>query len=322
MKAIRVHAPGGPEVMVYEDVPDPVAGPGKAVVRLEAVGVNFAEVYARRGAIPQGQYPIGIGQEAAGTVVSVAPDVTLVRPGDRVAFTGVPGAYAEIVAAPAVRLVRLPDAVATKMGAAAILQGMTAHYLACSTYPLKPGDTCLVHAAAGGVGLLLCQIARSRGARVIGTVSTPAKARAAREAGADDVILYEEVDFEEEVKRLTGGRGVDVVYDGVGRATFLKGLNCLRPRGLMASFGQASGGVEPLNIGLLFQRSLFVTQASLRDHTATRQDLEERAGDIFSWITEGKLKVTVHGEYPLREAPRAHAALENRETIGKLLLIP
>ncbi len=322
MKAIRVHAPGGPEVMVYEDVPEPVAGPGEAVVRLEAVGVNFAEVYARRGVIPQARYPIGIGQEAAGTVVSVAPNVTAVRPGDRVAFTGVPGAYAEMVAAPAARLVSLPDAVATKMGAAAILQGMTAHYLACSTYPLKPSDTCLVHAAAGGVGLLLCQIARSRGARVIGTVSTPAKARAAREAGADDVILYEEVDFEEEVKRLTGGRGVDVVYDGVGRATFLKGLNCLRPRGLMASFGQASGGVEPLNIGLLFQRSLFVTEASLRDHTATRQDLEERAGDIFSWIGEGKLKVTVHGEYPLWEAPRAHAALENRETIGKLLLIP
>jgi len=322
MKAVRVHKAGGPEGLVYENVPDPNAGAGQAVVKVEAIGLNFAEVNQRRNANPAA-LPMPIGGEAAGTVVEVGAGVTTFKVGDRVAFNGVPGAYAELAAAPAARLVRIPDNVTTKQAAAALLQGMTAHYLACSTYPLEAHDTCLVHAAAGGVGLLLCQIAKQRGARVIGTVSTEAKAKAAREAGASETILYTQIDFAEEVKRLTDGRGVDVVYDSVGQTTFAKGLDCLRPRGTMVVYGQASGPVAPVDTGLLSTKGcLYLTRVNLGTYTATRQELEERSGDIFNWVGSGQLKVHIHGEYPLAEAGKAQAALEHRETIGKVLLVP
>lgn len=322
MKAVRVHRPGGPEGMVYEDVPDPKAGPGQAVVKIEAIGLNFAEVNRRRNADPAA-LPMPLGGEAAGTIVEIGPNVTMFKVGDRVAFNGVPGAYAELVAAPEARLVRIPDNVTSKQAAAVLLQGMTAHYLACSTYPLAAHDTCLVHAAAGGVGLLLCQIARQRGARVIGTVSTAAKARAARQAGAHEVILYTEVDFAEEAKRLTDGRGVDVVYDSVGKTTFARGLDCLRPRGTMVVYGQASGPIPPVDTSLLSTKGcLYLTRVNLGTYTATRQELEARAGDIFRWVSNGQLKIHIHAEYPLAEAARAQAALEQRETIGKVLLVP
>ena len=322
MKAVRVHKPGGPEGLVYEDVPDPRAGAGQTVVKVEAVGLNFAEVNRRRHADPA-SLPMPIGGEAAGTVVEVGAGVTAFKLGDRVAFNGASGAYAELVAAPAARLVRIPDNVTTKQAAAVLLQGMTAHYLACSTYPLGTRDTCLVHAAAGGVGLLLCQIAQQRGARVIGTVSTEAKAKAAREAGARDVILYTQSDFAADVQRLTDGRGVDVVYDSVGQTTFAKGLDCLRPRGMMVVYGQASGPITPVDTGLLSTKGcLYLTRVNLGTYTATRQELEERSGEIFDWVGSGRLKVHIYGEYPLAEAAKAQAALEHRETIGKVLLVP
>jgi NADPH2:quinone reductase len=308
--------------LVYEDVPDPKAGAGQAVVKVEAIGLNFAEVNQRRNANPA-SVPMPIGGEAAGTVVEVGSGVTQFKVGDRVAFNGVPGAYAEMVAAPAARLVRIPDNVSTKQAAATLLQGMTAHYLACSTYPLEAQETCVVHAAAGGVGLLLCQIAKQRGARVLGTVSTEEKAKAAREAGASEAILYTQVDFAEEVKRLTDGRGADVVYDSVGKTTFAKGLDCLRPRGMMVVYGQASGPVEPVDTGLLSTKGcLYLTRVNLGTYTATRQELEERSGDVFRWVGNGQLKVHIHGEYPLAGAAKAQAALEHRETIGKVLLVP
>ena len=322
MKAVRVHKPGGPEGLVYEDVPDPQAGAGQAVVKVEAIGLNFAEVNRRRHADPA-SLPMPIGGEAAGTVVEVGAGVTEFKVGDRVAFNGVPGAYAELVAAPAARLVRVPANVTTKQAAATLLQGMTAHYLACSTYPLGAHDTCLVHAAAGGVGLLLCQIAKQRGARVIGTVSTEEKAKAAREAGASEVILYTQVDFAEEVRRLTDGHGVDVIYDSVGQTTFTKGLDCLRPLGMMVVYGQASGPIAPVDTGLLSTKGcLYLTRVNLGTYTATRQELEARSGDIFRWVGSGQLKVHIHGEYPLAEAAEAQAALEHRATIGKVLLVP
>ena len=322
MKAVRVHKPGGPEGLVYEDVPDPQAGVGQAVVKVEAIGLNFAEVNRRRDADPAA-LPMPIGGEAAGIVAEIGPGVTGFKVGDRVAFNGVPGAYAELVAAPAARLVHIPEQVSTKQAAAVLLQGMTAHYLACSTYPLGAHDTCLVHAAAGGVGLLLCQIAAQRGARVIGTVSTEVKAKAAREAGASEVILYTRSDFAEETKRLTDGRGVDVVYDSVGRTTFAKGLDCLRARGTMVVYGQASGPVEPVDTGLLSTKGcLYLTRVNLGTYTATRQELEERSGDIFRWVGSGQLQVHIFAEYPLAEAAKAQTALEHRETIGKVLLIP
>jgi len=322
MKAVRVHKPGGPEGLVYEDVPDPKAGAGQAVVKVEAIGLNFAEVNRRRNA-NAASLPMPIGGEAAGTIVEVGSGVTEVKVGERVAFNGVPGAYAELVAAPAARLVRVPDHVTTKQAAAALLQGMTAHYLACSTYPLGASHTCLVHAAAGGVGLLLCQIAAQRGARVIGTVSTEEKAKAAREAGASEAILYTQIDFAAEVKRFTDGRGVDVIYDSVGETTFTKGLDCLRPRGMMVVYGQASGPIPPVNTDLLSAKGcLYLTRVNLGTYTATRQELDERSGDIFRWVGNGQLKVHVFAEYPLAEAAKAQAALEHRETIGKVLLVP
>lgn len=322
MKAVRVHKAGGPEGMVYEDVPDPQAGAGQVVVKIEAIGLNFAEVNRRRYAEPA-SLPMPLGGEAAGTVAAVGADVSAFKIGDRVAFNGVPGAYAELVAAPAARLVRVPDNVTTKQAAAVLLQGMTAHYLAYSTYPLDTKDTCLVHAAAGGVGLLLCQIAKQRGARVIGTVSTEHKAQAARQAGASEAILYTQSDFAAEVKRLTESRGVDVVYDSVGQTTFAKSLDCLRPRGMMVVYGQASGPVAPVDTATLSDKGcIYLTRVNLGTYTATRQELEERSGDIFGWVASGQLHVHICGEYPLAEAAKAQAALEHRETIGKVLLIP
>ena len=323
MKAIRIHSLGGSEVLRYEDVPDPVPGPGQALVRVEAAGVNFIDVYFRTGLYKGPVPPFVPGQEAAGTVVALGPDVSEVAVGDRVAYTGPQGAYAELAAVPAARLVKLPESLSAKQGAAAMLQGMTAHYLACSTYPLKPGDACLVHAAAGGVGQLLCQIAKLRGARVLGTTSSEEKARLAREAGADEVILYTEQDFAAEVKRLTGGRGVQVVYDGVGKATFDKSLDSLAPRGMMVLFGAASGPVPPLDPTVLNTKgSLYLTRPSLFAYIASREELMQRAGDVLGWIAAGKLRLSIGLELPLAEAAEAHRALEGRRTTGKVLLIP
>jgi NADPH2:quinone reductase len=322
MKAVRIHAPGGPEVMRYEDAPEPAAKPGEAVVKVEAAGINYIDVYFRSGQY-KAEVPLTLGMEAGGTVSAVGPGVTDVKVGDRVAYTGIPGAYAEYAAVPAVRLVALPTGISAKQGAAAMLQGMTAHYLACSTYPLKPGDVCLVHAAAGGVGLLLCQMAKMRGARVIGTVSTEEKAKLAREAGASDVILYTTQDFEAEVKRMTDGKGVHVVYDSVGKTTFDKGFNCLRPRGVMALYGQSSGPTGPFDLQVLNAKvSLFVTRPSLNHHVATREELIQRAGEVLGWVRDGKLRLRTELEFPLKEAAEAHRALEGRKTTGKVLLIP
>ena len=322
MKAIRVHTPGGPDVLRYEDVPEPEPKAGEATVKIDAAGINYIDVYQRSG-----QYklalPLTLGLEAGGTVTAVGPNVTEVKVGDNVAYTGVPGAYAQYAAVPAARLVSLPTGLSTRQGAAAMLQGLTAHYLACSTYPLKSGDTCLVHAAAGGVGLLLCQIAKMRGARVIGTVSTEDKAKLAREAGAADVILYTKQDFEVEVKRLTDGKGVQVVYDSVGQTTFDKGFNCLAPRGMMALYGQSSGPIGPFDLQILNAKgSLFLTRPSLNHHIITRAELLQRSGELLGWIRDGKLKLRTEFEFPLKEAADAHRALEGRKTTGKVLLIP
>jgi len=322
MKAVRIHTPGGPEALRYEDVPDPTPKPGHAVVKVDAAGLNYIDVYYRSG-LYKTELPMTLGMEAGGTVTAVGPDVTQVKAGDKVAYTGVPGAYAEYALVPVDRLVVMPAGLSAKQGAAAMLQGMTAHYLACSTWPLKPGEACLVHAAAGGVGLLLCQIAKMRGARVIGTVSTEDKAKLAREAGADEVILYTRQDFAEEVKRLTGGKGLQVVYDSVGKDTFDKGFACLAPRGMMALYGQSSGPIGAFDVGKLAAGgSLFLTRPSLVSYTATRAELEQRAADVLGWIRDGKLKVRMEFEFPLKDASEAHRALEGRRTTGKVLLVP
>jgi len=326
MKAIRIHQTGGPEALTYEEVPDPQPGEGQAVVRIEAAGVNFVDVYFRIGLYKGQALPFVLGQEAAGTVTAVGPGVTDIggiAVGDRVAYTGIHGAYAELAVVPAARLVKLPDGVTARQGGAAMLQGITAHYLATSTYPLKPGDVCIVHAAAGGVGQLLCQIAKLRGARVFGTVSTEEKAKIARAAGADEVILYSQQDFSVEAKRLNGGKGVQVIYDGVGQATFLKGLDALAARGLMALFGQASGSVPPFDPGLLNPKgSLYLTRPSMAHYIADRDELMWRAGEVLGWIAGGKLRLSIDRELPLAEAAEAHRALEGRRTTGKVLLIP
>lgn len=321
MKAIRIHAPGGPEVLRYEDVPEPRAKGGEAVVRVEAAGLNFIDVYNRTG-LYKVELPITLGREGAGTVLSVAADVRDVAVGDRVAWAGVVGSYAEQAAVPADRLVKLPDGVDTRSGAAAMLQGMTAHYLACTVYPLKPGDTCLVHAGAGGVGLLLTQIAKMRGARVISTVSTEEKAGLSRAAGADETIDYTRQDFVAEVKRITGGAGVQAVYDSVGRTTFEKGFECLALRGMMALFGQSSGTVGPIDPQVLARGSLFLTRPTLFDYIKTREELLARAGEVLAWIRDGRLRLRIGAEFPLRDAAEAHRALEGRVTTGKVLLIP
>jgi NADPH2:quinone reductase len=320
MKAIQVKQPGGPEAMELVVVPVPQPGPKQALVRIAASGVNFIDVYFRIG-LYKSDLPIALGMEAAGTVEAIGAEVSEVAPGDRVAYAMPRGSYAEYAAVPAASLVRIPDALDFAAAAAAMLQGMTAHYLTHSTYPLKPGDTCLVHAAAGGAGGLIVQMAKRLGARVFGTVSTEAKAEIARRHGADEAILYTRDDFEAAVKRLTGGRGVDVVYDSVGVTTFEKSLNSLRPRGTLALFGQASGPVPPFDAGILNAKgSLYLTRPSLGHYVLTREELLWRAGDVLGWVATGALQVPIGGVYPLAQAADAHRDLESRKTTGKLLL--
>jgi NADPH:quinone reductase len=322
MKAIRVHQPGGPEVLKLEEVPDPRPGAGEALVRLEAIGVNFVEVYQRTGQY-RSSLPFTPGAEGAGRVVELGPDVTGLKVGDRVAGVNFKGSYAELAVAPVERLIVLPESIDVKLAAAVMLQGITAHYLAISTYPLTSDSECLIHAAAGGVGLLLCQIAKLRGARIIGTVSTPEKASLATGAGANDVVLYTRQNFVDEVRRLTGGRGVHVVYDSVGKSTFDGSLDSLHPRGMMVLFGQSSGPVSPVDPQVLNSKgSLYLTRPTLANYIATREELSARATDLFRWIAEGSLNVRIDRTYPLAEAAKAHAALEGRQTTGKVLLLP
>ena len=322
MKAIQVPKTGGPEVLTLMDLPVPRPKPKEAIVKIAAAGVNFIDIYFREGRYPAA-LPFIDGQEAAGTVTEVGAEVTLVKPGDPVAYTGVVGAYAEYAAVPADRLIRVPDGITDQQAAAAMLQGMTAHYLVYSCYPLKKGETALIHAAAGGVGHLLVQMAKNIGARVIGTAGSDEKAKLARDAGADEVIVYTRQDFEVETKRLTGGKGVDVVYDGVGKSTFDQDFNVLRPRGYLVLFGGASGPVPPFDPIKLSQKgSLFLTRPTLVHYIASRQELEQRAGDVFNMIAAGKLKLRIAHIYKLEEAQRAHRDLEARKTTGKLLLIP
>jgi NADPH:quinone reductase len=321
MNAIQVKRAGGPEVLELVKLPVPEAKGAEAVVKIVAAGINFIDVYYREGRY-KAVMPFVPGQEAAGDVVAVGSNVTNLKVGDRVAYTMVLGSYAEYSAVAADRLVKIPEGVSYQQAAAAMLQGMTAQYLSHDTYPLKKGETALVHAAAGGVGLLLVQMAHGIGARVIGTVSTEEKAKLAREAGADDVILYTQTDFEAETRRLTGGRGVDVVYDSVGKTTFEKGLDILRPRGYMVLFGGSSGPVPPFDLIQLSQKgSLYVTRPTLTHYVATREDLEMRAGAVFSMIAAGKLKLRIAHTYPLKDATQAHRDLEARRTTGKLLLL-
>jgi NADPH:quinone reductase len=322
MKAIQVQKTGGPEALTLVDLPVPKPKANEAVVKLAAIGVNFIDVYFREGRYPA-PLPFVDGQEAAGTVTEVGSNVTTVKPGDRVAYTGVIGAYAEYAAVPADRLVHVPDKITDQQAAAAMLQGMTAHYLVNSTYPLTKGETALIHAAAGGVGLLLVQMAKNIGARAIGTVGTEEKARLAREAGADEVILYTQQDFEVETKRLTENKGVHVVYDGVGKSTFEKGLNVLHPRGYMVLFGGASGAVPPFDpIALSQKGSLFLTRPSLVNYIATREELEQRSSDVLGSVAAGKLKLRIGHVYKLEEVQQAHRDLEGRKTTGKILLTP
>jgi NADPH:quinone reductase len=321
MKAIRVHEVGGPDVMRYEDVPVPAPGPGQAQVKVEAIGLNFIDCYFRAG-VYKAPLPFIPGSEAAGSVSAVGADVTEVKVGDRVTYAPAMGAYGEYAIVAANRLVKLPDGIDARTAAAVMLQGMTAQYLACTTYPVKPGDAALVHAAAGGVGLLLVQIAKMRGARVFGTVSTREKATLAREAGADEVILYTEQDFEVEVMRLTNGKGVNVVYDSVAKTTFDQSLNCLGNRGVLALFGQSSGPVPPVDLARLAKNALFLTRPSLGQYTTTREELLQRANEVFGWVRSGRLKVRIERTLPLKDAAEAHRLLEGRKTTGKVLLIP
>ncbi len=322
MKAIRIHSPGGPEVLTYEDIPMPEPKAGEARVKIDAIGVNFIDVYHRTGLYPM-KTPFTLGVEGAGIVDAVGDGVTEVKKGDRVAYAMIPGSYAEYAIVPATKLVPVPESVDTKTAAATMLQGMTAHYLTLSAYNLKKGDTALVHAAAGGVGLLLVQAAKMVGARVIGTVSTETKAELARQAGADEIILYTQSDFLAEVKTLTEGRGVNVVYDSVGATTFEKSLDCLRPRGYLVLFGQSSGPVAPFDPGKLAGKgSLFLTRPSLAHYTLDRAELLERSGDLFSWIQSGKLKPRIEKVIPMKDAAGAQRQLEGRKTTGKIVLIP
>jgi NADPH2:quinone reductase len=322
MRAIQVKQPGGPEAMELVDLPVPVPKANEAVVKLAASGVNFIDVYFREGRY-KAPLPVVLGQEGAGTVTAVGSDVKLIKTGDRVAWSGLQGSYAEFASIAADRLVPVPAGVTDQQAASAMLQGMTAHYLSHDTYPLKHGETALVHAAAGGVGLLLVQMAHNIGARVIATVSTDEKAKLAHEAGADEVILYTQSDFEVETKRLTGGKGADVVYDSVGKTTFEKGLNVLRPRGMMVLFGGSSGAVPPFDLITLSQKgSLYVTRPTLHQYIATRDELMSRSGAVFGMMTSGKLKLRIEHTYPLADAQQAHRDLEGRKTTGKLLLIP
>ena len=321
MRAVRIHAHGDAGALRVETVPVPQPSAGQALVRLEAAGVNFIDVYKRTG-LYKVPLPATLGEEGAGTVVATGEGVVDLRPGDRVAWAGFMGAYAEFALVPAAKLVPLPANVSAQNGAALMLQGMTAHYLATSTFPLRQGDRCLVHAGAGGVGLLLVQIAKMRGAHVIATVGSDEKAELARGAGADEVIVYTREDFAAETKRITGGAGVQVVYDSVGKSTFLAGLGLLAPRGMMVLFGQSSGSVEPIDPQILNQKgSIYLTRPSLVHHVATRTELLDRARELFGWVAKGALAVRIGAEYPLEQAADAHRALEGRRTTGKVLLL-
>jgi NADPH2:quinone reductase len=322
MKAIRVHETGDVSKLRYEEVPMPEPQAGEVRIKIEAAGLNFIDTYHRMGWYPLAK-PFTLGVEGAGTIDTVGASVTEFKSGDRVAYCMHQGSYAEYATVPARMVVPLPAGVTTQQAAAVMLQGMTAHYLTHSTYPLQQGDVALVHAAAGGTGALVVQMAKLRGAQVIGTVGTDEKAAVAKAAGADDVIVYTQQDFEEEVKRITAGKLCHVVYESVGKATFAKSMNCLRPRGYMVLFGQASGQVDPLDPQVLNQKgSLFLTRPSLGAYVATREELLGRANDIFAWIAAGKLDVRIDQSYPLSEAGAAHSYLEGRQTKGKVLLIP
>jgi NADPH2:quinone reductase len=322
MKAIQIHETGGPEVLRLAEFPIPQPGAGQVLIRVEAAGVNFIEIYFRKG-VYKAALPLTPGSEAAGTVEVLGPGVMGFNAGDRVASASVLGSYAEYALVPAAQLVRVPAGLTPEAAAATMLQGMTAHYLSHSTFPLKAGDTALIHAGAGGVGLLLTQMASRLGARVIATVSTPVKAELSRAAGAAEVILYTSQDFVAEVKRLTGGKGVDVVYDSVGGTTFEGSLNCLRPRGLLVLFGASSGPVPPFNlIQLSSKGSLFVTRPTLAHYVATRAELDWRSSDVLGWVARGELKLRTEFVYPLAEAARAQTDLEARRTTGKILLKP
>ena len=322
MKAIQIRATGGPEVLELAELPIPVPGPGQVLMRIEAIGVNFIEIYFRRGTY-KAALPLIPGSEAAGTIEELGTGVNGFKAGDAVASVSVLGSYAEYALVPAAQLVKVPAGLSPEKAAASMLQGMTAHYLAYSTFPLKAGDTALVHAGAGGVGLLLTQMAVTLGARVITTVSTDAKAELSREAGASDAIIYTEQNFETEVKRLTGGIGVDVVYDSVGKTTFDSSLNCLRPRGMLALFGASSGPVPPFDlIQLSGKGSLFITRPTLWHYVATRAELEWRAGDVLGWAATGELKLRTEHVYSLTDAAQAQTDLESRKTTGKILLEP
>ncbi len=322
MRAIQITQTGGPEVLAVREVPTPSPGPGEALIRIGACGVNFIDVYFREGRYPA-QVPFIPGQEAAGVVVAVGPDAAGVKVGDRVAWCGVLGTYAEFAVAPVARLIAIPDGIATELAATAMLQGMTAHYLAHSTYAIQKGDTVLIHAGAGGVGQLLIQMAKYLGARVLTTVSTEEKAALARAAGADEVIFYTREDFAAKVRELTGGEGVPVVYDSVGKTTFDSSLACLKPRGMMVLYGGSSGAVPPFDpIQLMTKGSLYVTRPTLKDYFTTREELEMRAGAVLRWVAGGGLKLRIGHSYPLAEAAQAHRDLEGRKTTGKVLLIP
>ena len=322
MQAIQMLTTGSPDVLTMRDLPMPVLGAGEALVRIEAAGVNFIDTYFREGRYPA-HLPYTLGQEAAGVVTGVGAGVTDVMPGDRVAWCGVPGTYAQFAVAPAARLVSIPADVTAVQAAAAMLQGMTAHYLSHSAYAIRGGDEVLIHAGAGGTGLLLIQMAKARGARVFTTVSTDEKAALVREAGADEVILYTREDFAAKVKKLATGSGLHAVYDSVGKTTFDKSLEVLRPRGTMVLFGGSSGAVAPFDlIRLSLMGSLYITRPTLKDYIATREDLEARAGDVFRGVADGSLKLRIEHAYPLADAAQAHRDLESRRTTGKLILIP
>ena len=322
MKAVQINQYGGPEALRYQEVPDLAPSDGEALVDIQAAGVNYTDIYSRAGINPGPPLPRTIGVEGAGTVRAVAPDVSDVAVGDVVAYCSIAGSYAEQAVVPASRLIKMPSGLDARAGAAVMLQGMTAHYLCYSTYAVKPGDRTLIHAGAGGVGLLLIQMVKSLGGYVFSTVSTDAKADLAREAGADQVILYTQQDFAEEVKKATNGEGVQVVYDSVGKTTFDQSLSCLAPRGSLVLYGQASGAVPPMDPRVLGNGSLFLTRPGLGDYTATREELEQRAGDILGWVQSGQLNLRVEHVFPLAEASEAHRQLEGRATTGKVLLVP
>jgi NADPH2:quinone reductase len=322
MKAIRIHQYGELDALTYDDLPVPEPGDGQVRVRIQATGVNFIDVYQRKG-LYKPPLPFTLGQEAAGVVDAISAGVSEVKIGDRVAYTSVLGSYAEHAVVPAWRLMPVPNGVSSPQAAAVLLQGMTAHYLAMTTYPLKPGDVALIHAAAGGTGALLVQIAKHCGACVIGTVGSEEKARIAKSVGADEVIIYTQADFESEVKRLTNNKGVDVVFDSVGKDTFDKSLNCLKPRGMMVLFGQSSGPVPPFDPQTLNAKgSLFLTRPTLAHYTADRTELLQRARQLFDWIQKEKLQVRIDRTFPLADAVQAHRYLESRQAMGKLLLLP